>query len=58
MKLSRDRVQTVKNYLVTKGIDSRRITGKGYGPDKPVGPNDTEENRSKNRRVEAVIKKK
>jgi outer membrane protein OmpA-like peptidoglycan-associated protein len=55
--LSRQRVTTVKNYLVSKGIESKRITGKGYGGTKPVASNDTEETRALNRRVEFIIKK-
>lgn len=55
--LSRQRVNTVKTYLVSKGIDSKRITGKGYGGTKPIASNDTEESRALNRRVEFIIKK-
>lgn len=51
-KLSLDRAYNVRKYLVDKGIISKRIQFKGYGSSKPVSPNDTEENRSKNRRVE------
>jgi len=57
-KLSEDRVETVKNYLVQKGISADRITGYGYGATKPVAPSDTEENSLKNRRVEFKIVKK
>jgi OOP family OmpA-OmpF porin len=51
-KLSIDRAFNVRQYLIAKGIDSKRIRFKGYGSTKPVAPNDSEENRSKNRRVE------
>lgn len=54
-ELSLKRVRSCKNYLVGKGIDDGRITIKGYGPDMPVAPNDTEVNRAKNRRVEMKI---
>ena len=54
-ELSLKRVRTCKNYLVGKGVDDGRITIKGYGPDTPVAPNDTEVNRAKNRRVEMKI---
>jgi OOP family OmpA-OmpF porin len=54
-ELSLKRVRICKNYLVGKGIDDGRITIKGYGPDRPVAPNDTEANRAKNRRVEMKI---
>lgn len=58
MVLSQNRVGAVKNYLISKGIPGGRITGKGYGGTKPIAPNDTEENRKLNRRVEFKIKKK
>ncbi len=57
MDLSQKRVNRVKDYLVSKGIEARRITGKGYGGTRPVASNDTEETRQLNRRVEFVIKK-
>jgi len=58
INLSIDRVGVVKKYLIDKGISAKRIAGKGFGPDKPIAPNDTEENRRKNRRVEFEITKK
>jgi OmpA-OmpF porin, OOP family len=57
VKLSQQRVNKVKRYLVDKGIDSRRISGKGFGGSKPIASNDTEESRRMNRRVEFVIRK-
>lgn len=57
LKLSQARVEKVKDYLVTKGIDKRRITGKGYGGSRPIASNDTEETRLLNRRVEFTIVK-
>lgn len=54
-ELSLKRVRSCKNYLVSKGIEDSRITIKGYGPDMPIAPNDTEVNRAKNRRVELRI---
>jgi outer membrane protein OmpA-like peptidoglycan-associated protein len=56
--LSQDRISTVKKYMMDKGIASRRIAGKGYGPAKPIAGNDTEEHRKLNRRVEFKITKK
>lgn len=56
-ELSLKRVRSCKDYLVTKGIEDSRITIKGFGPDMPVVPNDTEANRAKNRRVEMKITK-
>ncbi|MGB0524769.1 MAG: OmpA family protein [Flammeovirgaceae bacterium] len=57
MKLSNDRVKAVKRYLVSKGISDKRIGGRGYGRSRPIAPNNTEENRKKNRRVEFKITK-
>jgi OOP family OmpA-OmpF porin len=57
MTLSQQRVNKVKSYLVSKGISSRRIVGKGYGGSKPIASNDSEETRMLNRRVEFTIKK-
>ncbi|MCX8083323.1 MAG: OmpA family protein [Calditerrivibrio sp.] len=56
IKLSQDRASAVANVLVTKfGIPQNRVIAKGYGPDKPIATNDTEDGRQQNRRVEAVI---
>jgi outer membrane protein OmpA-like peptidoglycan-associated protein len=57
VKLSQARVDKVKSYLVSMGIDSKRISGKGYGGAKPIASNDSEETRLFNRRVEFIIKK-
>lgn len=54
-KLSGERALAVKNYLIAKGVDQDRMTHKGYGFDRPIAKNDTEANRSKNRRVEFTI---
>ncbi len=50
--LSRRRAQSVKAYMVSKGIESGRMTTKGYGPDRPIASNTTKEGRARNRRVE------
>jgi OOP family OmpA-OmpF porin len=57
MSLSQQRVNRVKSYLVSKGVDGKRIVGRGYGGSKPIASNDSEETRMLNRRVEFVIKK-
>jgi outer membrane protein OmpA-like peptidoglycan-associated protein len=57
VKLSQARVEKVKDYLVSKGVEGKRITGKGYGGAKPIANNEDEETRKLNRRVEFVIRK-
>lgn len=57
LKLSQARAESVRNYLVEKGISAARLDAKGYGMAHPVASNDTEEGREANRRVELVIKK-
>ena len=52
MKLSQERAEAVRNYLISKGIAAERLTAKGYGETKPVADNATEEGRTQNRRVE------
>ncbi|MFT5816809.1 MAG: OOP family OmpA-OmpF porin [Bacteroidia bacterium] len=56
--LSKNRANAVLRYLVNKGIDASRLTKAGYGPDLPIAPNDTEENRQMNRRVEVKVLEK
>lgn len=51
-KLSEERANSVKDWLVSKGIDPSRITTKGYGKDKPIADNKTAEGKQKNRRIE------
>lgn len=53
--LSRRRAESVKKYMVDKGIAADRLETKGFGPDHPVAPNDVERNRKKNRRIEFKI---
>ncbi len=55
IELSKKRVETVKKYLIDHGIEASRISGKGYGPDKPIASNATPEGRQKNQRVEFKI---
>ncbi len=52
--LSDRRAKAIKAYLVSQGIAENRLEARGYGEDRPRFPNDNEENRKKNRRVELV----
>jgi len=54
-KLSESRAKAVVDYLIEHGIDKSRLSYMGYGFDKPIAPNDTEEGRQLNRRVEFKI---
>jgi OOP family OmpA-OmpF porin len=55
-KLSQRRADAVKKYMVDEdGIAANRIAAKGYGFDRPIASNATEEGRQKNRRVEAAV---
>jgi len=54
-QLSDARAQSVKAWLVGAGIDSARLTAKGFGQDRPLAPNVTAANRTKNRRVQFII---
>ncbi len=55
LTLSQNRSKAVYNYLVTYGIDGKRLTFKGYGESTPIADNDTEEGRANNRRTEFII---
>jgi OmpA-OmpF porin, OOP family len=55
LRLSQERVESVKQYLIQKGIDPGRITGKGYGGSRPIASNNSEATRMLNRRVEFTI---
>lgn len=55
MEISKNRVQAVKEYLESQGIEPARMKVVAYGASKPIDSNDTEEGRRRNRRVEFKI---
>ena len=55
LKLSQDRVDAVKKYLVDKGISSTRLTTKAFGGTQPVTRDNNAESRARNRRVEVRV---
>lgn len=55
LRLSKNRAESVKDYLVNKGIAASRFTIEGLGIADPIATNDTPEGRSQNRRVEFAI---
>ncbi|MFQ5865339.1 MAG: OmpA family protein [bacterium] len=54
LDLSKRRADTVKAFLLTYGVKSSHMVAMGYGEEKPIAPNNTEEGRAQNRRVELV----
>jgi outer membrane protein OmpA-like peptidoglycan-associated protein len=56
-KLSEKRVETIKDYFVSRGVPAGRIHTKAFGGTRPIASNDTEETRKLNRRVEFLIVK-
>lgn len=56
-KLSEARALSVKDFLVSNGVEEFRLSSKGYGEDKPVADNNTRSGRAKNRRVEINLVK-
>ncbi len=58
-KLSEQRAEAVARFLVEKGVrNDYNVYTRGFGAEKPIAPNDTEENRARNRRVEITILEK
>lgn len=53
--LSENRARAVANVLIQSGIKPDKVSYRGYGPDKPIVPNTSDENRAKNRRVEIKL---
>jgi OOP family OmpA-OmpF porin len=57
LRLSSGRTQAVVDYLVSQGINPRRLQAVGYGESRPIDTNDTEAGRARNRRVEFTVLK-
>lgn len=55
LRLSKERAEAVKAYLVSKGANPSRIEATGYGPNQPIASNSTAEGRQQNRRVEFTL---
>ena len=56
MKLSEQRAKAVVDHLASLGLDPNRFTANGYGPNKPIANNNTDEGRALNRRIEFKLK--
>lgn len=54
-KLSEDRANAVKSYLISKGLREDRIESKGFGPSQPIADNKTAAGKAQNRRVQIVL---
>jgi OmpA-OmpF porin, OOP family len=55
LRLSKERAESVKAYLVSQGANASRIEATGYGPDQPIASNKTAAGRQENRRVEFTL---
>ena len=55
MNLSRERANSVRNYLVNRGVSSNRINVAAYGQTRPIADNNSEYGRQQNRRVELTV---
>ncbi len=54
-RLSNNRAKAVKDFLISVGVDESRLQSEGFGEEKPIATNDTDEGKEKNRRVEFNI---
>jgi OOP family OmpA-OmpF porin len=55
LRLSKERAESIKAYLVSQGANASRIEATGYGPNQPIATNKTAAGRQKNRRVEFTL---
>jgi Outer membrane protein and related peptidoglycan-associated (lipo)proteins len=55
LKLSQQRAESIRQYLLKRGIHPTRVVAKGYGASQPVDDNSTDEGRQRNRRTEVKI---
>jgi OmpA-OmpF porin, OOP family len=55
LALSQKRADSVKGYLIKKGIELKRLQSRGFGPTRPIASNKTEKGRAQNRRTDFVI---
>ena len=58
LKLSQDRAESVRSYLIAQGVEAERLSAQGFGPDQPRETNETDEGRAANRRVEFHIEER
>jgi outer membrane protein OmpA-like peptidoglycan-associated protein len=58
LRLSNNRAKAVREYLISKKIEGKRLESKGFGQSKPIGDNKTDDGREQNRRVEMHILKR
>jgi outer membrane protein OmpA-like peptidoglycan-associated protein len=57
LKLSQDRADSVRNFLIENGVADDRLTSEGFGESKPIDTNNTEKGKARNRRVEVKLVK-
>jgi chemotaxis protein MotB len=53
--LSTARAVEVVNFMITSGLDGKRLSAAGYGDQSPIAPNDTPDNKARNRRIEITL---
>ena len=56
LTLSQQRAEAVRVYLIQQGADGNMLVAKGFGDTMPIAPNETEEGKFRNRRIEFVVK--